>query len=803
MGRKKKKPKRQKRRPNQKRRIAGTPEWVGGRLYAPAYITEDEPYRPEIILWLELPDELVVGSELVDPNGPPMSFAATLLDAMAAPMVGRPRRPARIRVADAQLAAQVQEAIPDIDVVVAPTPELHRFVQSMMASMSPEGDSNLSYFEGGRISAETVGSLFQAANLLYDLSPWQKAHESQVVRLDIPGLDVEGACVSIIGAQGETFGFIIFPSLLAYERFLDVGVAGLPEEGLFDLGTPTLSLIFERGADLPSSMRREATRQGWPVAGPKAYPWVQHRDRDGLLMPLTEKDVLIVSACATSLATFFLKHGGIFEREDFDFICESYVDENDLEVRFTAPYEAGPLFEVNDPPSARLLNTRKVKVGRNAPCPCGSGKKYKKCCLGKRDTAEKGSMAPAALHEMDQRLVEEMIGFAARRFGDARLKVTNDFDDPEAATQLLIPWSVYHFLIQGKPVVRWFAEEESDRLSKTEIQWIEAQQASWLGLWEVTNVEPGSHLTAMDLLTGEERTVQEIMGSKTLVKRDVILGRIVDFGEVSVLCGLHPHPLPPAEGAQVVRRVRGRLRRKRAVPVDRLHDEKIGRYMIARWEETVLDLKQRRSIPPMLRNTDGDELLLTVDYFEFDAALGNEIRSQLANLEDAEPPLDDDPDQSYLFIRTGQDLERTIVGRAVVLDGKIRLETNSVNRADRLRERIEAVCRNLIRHRIREHSDPSVGLGDHDEGFDEEKNSLRIPSPEAGKILREYKEKHYTDWTDSSLPALEGRTPREAVRTKEGKSQVDLLLKECENHEARLPKDEQFDFSIIRKELGL
>jgi uncharacterized protein YecA (UPF0149 family) len=22
------------------------------------------------------------------------------------------------------------------------------------------------------------------------------------------------------------------------------------------------------------------------------------------------------------------------------------------------------------------------KIGRNEPCPCGSGKKYKKCCLG-------------------------------------------------------------------------------------------------------------------------------------------------------------------------------------------------------------------------------------------------------------------------------------------------------------------------------------------------------------------------------------------------------------------------------------
>jgi len=28
-----------------------------------------------------------------------------------------------------------------------------------------------------------------------------------------------------------------------------------------------------------------------------------------------------------------------------------------------------------------------VKVGRNEPCPCGSGRKYKKCCLGKKRSA--------------------------------------------------------------------------------------------------------------------------------------------------------------------------------------------------------------------------------------------------------------------------------------------------------------------------------------------------------------------------------------------------------------------------------
>lgn len=45
------------------------------------------------------------------------------------------------------------------------------------------------------------------------------------------------------------------------------------------------------------------------------------------------------------------------------------------------------IFEMKEKPKLRpvqeggILN--KKKIGRNDPCPCGSGKKYKKCCLGK------------------------------------------------------------------------------------------------------------------------------------------------------------------------------------------------------------------------------------------------------------------------------------------------------------------------------------------------------------------------------------------------------------------------------------
>lgn len=44
------------------------------------------------------------------------------------------------------------------------------------------------------------------------------------------------------------------------------------------------------------------------------------------------------------------------------------------------------------------------KVGRNQPCPCGSGKKYKRCCLDKDQALERAALAAAwkARHDDEQ-----------------------------------------------------------------------------------------------------------------------------------------------------------------------------------------------------------------------------------------------------------------------------------------------------------------------------------------------------------------------------------------------------------------
>ncbi len=52
----------------------------------------------------------------------------------------------------------------------------------------------------------------------------------------------------------------------------------------------------------------------------------------------------------------------------------------------------------------------KVKVGRNDPCPCGSGKKYKKCCLGRENTPLQAVGSPVAAEMALNDIMQEMKG---------------------------------------------------------------------------------------------------------------------------------------------------------------------------------------------------------------------------------------------------------------------------------------------------------------------------------------------------------------------------------------------------------
>lgn len=51
-----------------------------------------------------------------------------------------------------------------------------------------------------------------------------------------------------------------------------------------------------------------------------------------------------------------------------------------------------------------------TKIGRNDPCPCGSGKKYKHCCLGKTDHRNEGELTRKVTEEITNQLHDRAFG---------------------------------------------------------------------------------------------------------------------------------------------------------------------------------------------------------------------------------------------------------------------------------------------------------------------------------------------------------------------------------------------------------
>jgi hypothetical protein len=450
-------------------------------------------------------------------------------------------------------------------------------------------------------------------------------------------------------------------------------------------------------------------------------------------------------------------------------------------------------------------------IGRNEPCPCGSGRKYKKCCLASEAAEEAGPRQ--RLHDMDGRVLRDVARWAAGRFGlefDAAYdEYPHDIESETVHYQLFVPWSCCHFRVRGRAVVEWYLDERGRNLPLSDRGWLESQRRAWLGVWEVTAVKFGQGVHVTDLLTGEARFVEEVSGSKTLGVRDAMLARVVDHIGISVFAGCHPRTLPPREADEVVRMVRmfARAGRGKFMKMDKVRAATTERLVLATWKNVVEAMDRRP--PPTLHNTDGEPILMTIDHFKPASATAlPEIERRLAEESGVIPP---DPDEAgrereYAFTRAGNRMHKnwdnTIVGRVLVGLDEVRLEANSRERADALRARFETVCEGLAIHRAREHIDP-MSRARKKEAVEARDERIEENNPEVAAVLVAFKNEQYHAWLDQEIPALGGQTPRQAVKTPLRRRQVEVLLKEIEHSENREPEGARFDVRQLRADLGL
>jgi hypothetical protein len=748
-------------------RVGNAGEWVGAVTRPPFSVRESgEVVTPELLVWMEVRSELVVGQHVTLAGTVQANLGSLLVSSIEAPLIGLPRCPSRVRVASSQEAESVRAALPDMQVTVAPVPEIDQLVDMMAASFAAQSSGDpFDYLSLLDTTPAVVCSFFDASADLWTVAPWRAASDSAVLRIDAPSIGISGACLSIIGALGENFGFVLFPSSEDLLEHLEE--ASLLELGAeADFGSSFISLNFERGADLPKPARRKIARHRLEVAAPDAHPMVMSVNRNRELLAPDARDLIVLTACARGLVAFYAQHHELFFEYQATPTTLQLTTEEGVELRVSGPHD---------------LHDDEFFVSHYPPSP---------------------------LRVVDQRLAEKIVRTAVGWYGDLWWREFVDDDDLLDPPDFGMPIVVYHADNDGETLGDRLASS-GEPLDGEERALLDAHRQAWLSIWEVTAVEDEVGISLVDCLTGERRFVNDLAAADTATAGVHLLARVVTSNGASILAGVHPGMLSPLLASEVVGRARKRLKRKRKVPIARLRDRRFCYALIAYWEDAAL---ARADLFPQLHNTDGDALLVTVDHFTVVQGHHDAVRAALDGMPDVDP-LEADVGLQALtwhFTRKGvsasSPMDSVLVGRAILHDGRLVLETNSIPRADDLRQRIETAMGPAIKHRAREHSDPvSAPLMEEVEpvGLEADFEPSEDMTPAKRAIIQDYKRQYYESWPDHAIPALGDQTPREAVKTRYGQDRVDALIRDMEFHEARLPAAERVDFSVLRKTLGL
>jgi hypothetical protein len=606
------------------------------------------------------------------------------------------------------------------------------------------------------VGPELILELIDAAVAFEAAEPWNvfEPDEPLSIRIDSTGRELEGC---VLGTGGEEFGLALYHQAGSIDRVHTFVDEGRPEAAR-SLACTTMLLAYDNSCSV------EAVRA---MIGVEVAPLVFHITGGGPRAAGPDDVAVLVAGlrAATALAEGRAPRG---------------------ETRDPAHQVVAHAARANMAEPRAMLY---AGVGRNQSCPCGSGKKFKRCHLGAVETAP--SPAPgsprAMLHARDERLAADIIEHGKRRFGGETLvrRLSETLGDRASSGQFVTPWLAYMLPFEGEPLAAHFLLSRGSSLSTEDRQWIERQLATPVGIWEILRVDHGRGVDAVDLLTGTRCFVHEAMGSGMLAPRDAILARAV-ADEVVVFCGVHETPLDPTNAEAVVARF-GEAASK----------DGAAQRLIDLWEGQVAETRRKAATPVKITNTDGHEAATVEDRFALHGGSFEAAFARLAALDGVNVDERDRAGARFTFTRAGNAKHahwaNTIIGSARLTPTRLVVQTNSSERAEVLMARLCDVLGDLATWKKRTRETLPEILGGETVMID----GQLVTSP-AQTTLRDA----YRAWLDLPVPSLGGRTPREAAHDAEGRRGVHLMLKQQENHHARKPV-EGLDPAQLRRELGL
>jgi hypothetical protein len=175
---------------------------------------------------------------------------------------------------------------------------------------------------------------------------------------------------------------------------------------------------------------------------------------------------------------------------------------------------------------------RKNTPGRNDPCWCRSGKKYKKCHLeADQSSGDREPVVEGEFVELRQRIGKFLeVAVPAAEMKLAWEEFFGDNDPGQEDPVSLVDWIIHDRVSPrlGRTVLEEYLRRHGSGLSAREREMAESWSRSFIGLYEVQEIKPGTGVEVKDLISGEIFFVHDVSMSKTLVRWDAMLARVAD-----------------------------------------------------------------------------------------------------------------------------------------------------------------------------------------------------------------------------------------------------------------------------------
>lgn len=397
-------------------------------------------------------------------------------------------------------------------------------------------------------------------------------------------------------------------------------------------------------------------------------------------------------------------------------------------------------------------------TGQPEICPCGSGQAPYSCCLG---------FDPSPALQLEAQFCERIRQFALRSrgpawFQEAEEKLNLGLEDQELFENWYSKLLFYHY---DQPSVFEAFLASRPALSASEKTLVWAMRQIRLSIFAIVEIRRGYSILMEDLLFGGRAWVLESTLAEPDMLNAVLLARVAQVGDEVLLMGMYIRPMAEWKARQIV----GELR-EQAGP--QLSPEALCRPELAAW----LTDRYRRGLQqldectmPLQVTAEGEQLCHVRDRFAFNPAAEALVRRALKDF----PELYwDSPKSATWFVGPSE------LGQIVLQKNAVILNCKSLGRADRLGESLRRI--------------PSLKTP---------RRRQQAPLPE--ETVRRAYEEWSQQWPDTTVAALGGLTPRQAVTSSEGRRQVEALVDDFEFYQATLPATQSISLQELRRQLGI